>query len=108
MGSGEARQPQGRRATLDVSYSSWTEGALSTGPAIFLGHLEVREKQVGRQKPVDPFIPAACRRSAGGSERRLRYSWLLGAAHLQDVGGGRPTQGNALPLSARKRSDRVD
>src|SRR5207248_8029904 len=90
-----------RRAALDVSYATRSQGALSAVPAVLLGHLEILEEQDCSQEPAAASVAAL----RGGKDRRrepgLRHSGLRQVERLHDLGRRGSAQGHALPLSAQ-------
>ena len=69
LGGGQARRAAGRRAVLDARLPGGPEGPLRAVPALLLGHLELRQEQVGGQEP------AACTcRSAAAVEKLVAAS----------------------------------
>src|SRR5207244_1908717 len=73
-------------------------GALRTVHTLLLGHLELRQEQVGGQEPAGPSLATIGDREDGGSERRLRPARIREADDVESLGGGGAAQGHALPL----------
>src|SRR5450755_4661995 len=99
LGRGQARRAAGCRAMLDARLPVRPEGPLCTLPALFLERVEFLQEQGGGQEPADASVAAGCCREAGGGERWLRSSGVRKADHPEDMGRGRPAEGNAVPLS---------
>ena len=95
-----------KRDAPQVAEQCWTHGMpvgsdrpLCAVPALLLGHLELRQEQVGGQGPAAVPVAALGGREDGGCQRRLRPAVVREAHRLQDLGRERPAEGHALPLS---------
>ena len=66
LGRGQARCAAGSRTVLDARHALRAGRALRAVPALLLGHLELRQEQVGRQGPA--AVPVAAR--LGGEDGR--------------------------------------
>ena len=95
-----------KRDAPQIAEQCWThgfpvgpEGPLRAVPAVLLGHLELRQEQVGGQEPAAHLSqPAAVEKmvAASGGYDLPSFAKLT---DLQDLGRGRPAEGHALPLS---------
>ena len=95
-----------KRDAPKVAEQLWThgmpsgpEGPVCAVPAVLLGHLGLRQEQVGGQEPAAAPVAARRDREDGGRERRLRPAVVREADRPQGLGRGRPAEGHALPLS---------
>ena len=61
LGGGQARCAAGRRAVLDARLPGRTQGPRRAVPALLLGHLELRQEQVGGQEPARAHVAAGAR-----------------------------------------------
>ena len=94
-----------KRDAPQVAEQLWThgmpagpQGALRAVPALFLGHLELRQEQAGGQEPAGPSLAAGGGRADGERERRLRPACVREAHRVQGLGRGGTTEGHALSL----------
>ena len=61
LGGGQARCAAGRRAMLDARLPGGSQGSRRAVPALLLGHLELRQEQVGGQEPARAHVAAGAR-----------------------------------------------
>src|SRR5262249_56465475 len=100
----QTRRAAGGRAVVDARHAGRPAGALRTVHTLLLGHLELRQEQVGGQEPAGPSLATSGDREDGGSERRLRPTRVRKAADVENLGRGGPAEGHALPLSESAQS----
>src|SRR5713101_8479304 len=84
---------------LDAWLPRRTQRQVCAVPSVFLGRLEFLQEQGGGQEPAGASVATGCGRETGGGERRLRPTVVREAHHPEDLGGRRPPEGDALPLS---------
>ena len=95
LGGRQARRAAGRRAMLDPRHAVGPEGPLRAVPAVLLGHLELRQEQVGGQEPARAPLAAA---------RRSRRWWRRARGYdLPVVREAAPTS-RPGPRKARRRA----
>ena len=99
-----------KRDAPKVAEQLWThgmpagpKGRYAPVPAIFLGHLELQQEQVGRQEPAASSLAAVGRREDGRGERRLRSAGLREADHAQGLGRRRARR-RARSITIRTRT----
>src|SRR4051794_22750240 len=84
---------------LDPWLSRRTERPVCTLPAVLLEHLELLQEQGGGQEPAGPPVATRFDREAGRGQRRIRSAGMGKTHDAEDLGGRKPAEGNALPLS---------
>ena len=71
LGRCQTRCAEGCRAVLDAWFPFRSERSLRAVPALFLGHLELLEEQIGREEPTRAFVTTRFSREDGGGQWRL-------------------------------------
>src|SRR6202035_4141740 len=99
VGGRQARRAASGRAMLDPRIPGRAEGQVCAVPALLLEHLELLEEQGSREEPAGLSVAIGFGREDGCSERWLRSAVVRKTDELQGMGGGRPAEGDALPLS---------
>src|SRR4051794_14213591 len=84
---------------LDPRFSGRTERPVCAVPSVLLEHLELLQEQGGGEEPAGPPVATRFHRKARRSQRRIRSAGVGETHDAEDLGGGRPAKGHALPLS---------
>src|ERR1700710_1744208 len=84
---------------LDPWLPCRTERPVCTVPSLLLEHLELLQEQGGGEEPAGPPVATRFHREARRGQRRIRSAGVGETHDAEDLGGRRPAEGNALPLS---------
>src|SRR5215510_16281540 len=90
-------------------YAGRAKGSVRALPAVLLGHVVVRQEQVGRHGPAAASVLAGVGAEDGGSQQGLRHPVVCQPDNLQDLGRTRSAEGDALSLpQSAQPSDSID
>src|SRR5882757_10298213 len=84
---------------LDARLPGRPQRSICSVPSVLLEHLELLKEQGSCEEPAGPSVATGCDCEVRGSQRRLRPAGVREADDAEHVGGRRPPEGDALPLS---------